>query len=608
MAGGKKRKYMKFDKLRLTGFKSFVEPTDFVISPALPALWGRTAAANPISSRPCAGSWARIPTSRCAPPAWTTSSSPAPARARRATTPKSRWCSTTARRSAPAGFNDSDILEITRRIERDEGSTYRVNGREVRARDVQLLFADASSGARSPAMVRQGQIGEIIAAKPQARRRILEEAAGIGGLHSRRHEAELRLKGAEENLLRLEDVLHQIGTAGRQLAPSGAAGHPLSGAGRRNPPPRGADRADRLSRGQRRGRGGATPVRGQSARCRRAHPPQAEAARAQALAAHSLPFLRDAEAQAAAALQRLVLARETLDGEEKRAAERKIEMERRIAQARRRPRPRTRAFRGRGRDHGPPRGRGRGTCRRRRGRGRSGRRGAAALRTGGRNASRLRTGARGRRRTPSPTPRRSATPSPKRRGARNRLCCASRRSCRGSTTTSPRCATAPRTMPNCAESLAEAERLMDAAAQAEEEAIDAEIRARARPRRGKFFTRPAGRGRAQGAKARDRGRHARKTAANRRRRRLARRAGTASSSPRALRRRSARRWATTSKPRTTTARPTHWSVTQSGGDPALPAGARPLTEWVSAPPALYRRLAQIGLVSRANPGRSCASI
>ena len=97
-----------------------------------------------------------------------------------------------------------------RHIERDEGSTYRINGREVRARDVQLLFADASTGAHSPALVRQGQIGEMIAAKPQARRRILEDAAGIAGLHARRHEAELRLKAAEDNLLRLQDVMKEI--------------------------------------------------------------------------------------------------------------------------------------------------------------------------------------------------------------------------------------------------------------------------------------------------------------------------------------------------------------------------------------------------------------
>src|SRR5690606_2120348 len=99
-----------------------------------------------------------------------------------------------------------------RRIEREAGSVYRVNGREVRARDVQLLFADASAGAHSPAMVRQGQIGELIAARPTARRALLEEAAGISGLHSRRHEAELRLNAAEQNLSRLEDVISEIET------------------------------------------------------------------------------------------------------------------------------------------------------------------------------------------------------------------------------------------------------------------------------------------------------------------------------------------------------------------------------------------------------------
>ena len=119
-------------------------------------------------------------------------------------------CSSNSDRRAPAAFNDSETIEVTRRIERDNGSTYRVNGKEVRARDVQLLFADASTGARSPSLVRQGQIGEIISAKPQARRLILEEAAGVSGLHSRRHEAELRLKGAEDNLIRVEDVLKQI--------------------------------------------------------------------------------------------------------------------------------------------------------------------------------------------------------------------------------------------------------------------------------------------------------------------------------------------------------------------------------------------------------------
>ena len=113
-------------------------------------------------------------------------------------------------RKAPAALNNADILEISRRIERESGSAYRVNGREVRARDVQLLFADASTGSKSPSLVRQGQISELIAAKPVQRRALLEEAAGISGLHSRRHEAELRLRAAEQNLERVDDVVAQI--------------------------------------------------------------------------------------------------------------------------------------------------------------------------------------------------------------------------------------------------------------------------------------------------------------------------------------------------------------------------------------------------------------
>ena len=110
-------------------------------------------------------------------------------------------------RVAPAQFNDTDELEISRRIEREKGSTYRVNGHEVRAKDVQLLFADSATGARSTALVSQGKISAVIAAKPTERRLILEEAAGITGLHSRRHEAELRLRGADTNLERLDDIL-----------------------------------------------------------------------------------------------------------------------------------------------------------------------------------------------------------------------------------------------------------------------------------------------------------------------------------------------------------------------------------------------------------------
>jgi len=115
-------------------------------------------------------------------------------------------------KSAPPPWTDIEEIEVSRRIEREKGSTYRVNGREVRARDVQLLFADSATGARSTAIVSQGKIGALINAKPEQRRLILEEAAGITGLHSRRHEAELRLRGAETNLERLDDVLVALDT------------------------------------------------------------------------------------------------------------------------------------------------------------------------------------------------------------------------------------------------------------------------------------------------------------------------------------------------------------------------------------------------------------
>ena len=115
-----------------------------------------------------------------------------------------------ARGRAPAPFNAEDVLEVSRRIRRGLGSTYRINGKEVRAKDVQLLFADAATGANSPALVRQGQVSELIAAKPENRRRILEDAAGIAGLHARRHEADLKLKAAETNLTRLDEVLAEI--------------------------------------------------------------------------------------------------------------------------------------------------------------------------------------------------------------------------------------------------------------------------------------------------------------------------------------------------------------------------------------------------------------
>lgn len=115
-------------------------------------------------------------------------------------------------RTAPALFNNTDEIEIIRRIEKDHGSTYKINGKTVRARDVQMLLADTVTGANSPALVSQGRITQIINSKPMERRMVLEESAGVSGLYARRHEAELRLKAADANLVRLEDMLGGVET------------------------------------------------------------------------------------------------------------------------------------------------------------------------------------------------------------------------------------------------------------------------------------------------------------------------------------------------------------------------------------------------------------
>ena len=107
-------------------------------------------------------------------------------------------------------FKDMPEIEVRRKIEKDKGSKYFLNGREVRAKDVQILFADLSTGPHSPSMVSQGRVGSLVTAKPTDRRAILEEAAGIGGLHVRRHEAELRLTAAENNLKKADDIMKQI--------------------------------------------------------------------------------------------------------------------------------------------------------------------------------------------------------------------------------------------------------------------------------------------------------------------------------------------------------------------------------------------------------------
>lgn len=201
---------MKFSRLRLTGFKSFTDPTDLHLEPGLTGVVGPNGCGK--SNLVEAMRWVMGESSyknmrgSGMDDVIFSGNSNRPARNSAEVT----LFLDNKDRTAPAILNHEDELEVTRRIERDHGSVYRVNGKEVRARDVQLLFADASTGARSPAMVRQGQIGELISAKPKQRRLILEEAAGISGLHSRRHEAELRLRAAESNLERVDDIITAV--------------------------------------------------------------------------------------------------------------------------------------------------------------------------------------------------------------------------------------------------------------------------------------------------------------------------------------------------------------------------------------------------------------
>ena len=312
---------LRFDNLRLAGFKSFVEATEILIEPGLTGVVGPNGCGK--SNLVEALRWAmgensakRMRGSEMDDVIFAgTGGRPSRNAA------EVRLSLDNTSRSAPAAFNDSERIEVSRRIERDRGSTYRVNGREARARDVQLLFADSATGARSTAIVSQGRIGAFIAAKPEQRRAILEEAAGITGLHSRRHEAEMRLRAAEANLERLRDIERtleeRLVTLRRQA--------------------RQANRYRRLSDHIRRAEAALFDARWRIAESDLAAAVRSLAdadaavgtaalAAAAARTAHlqageCLPELRRREAEAGVALHRLTVARETLDGEAKRVAD-----------------------------------------------------------------------------------------------------------------------------------------------------------------------------------------------------------------------------------------------------------------------------------------------
>jgi chromosome segregation protein len=201
---------MHVTRLRLSGFKSFVEPTDFPIAPGLTGIIGPNGCGK--SNLLEALRWVMGAASAKAMRGEGMDDVIFAGAAGRAARGHAEVTITLegSDGSWPAAHASAAVLEVTRRIDRGQGSSYRINGAEARARDVQLLFADASTGANSPALVRQGQISELIAARPQNRRRILEEAAGVAGLHGRRHEALLRLKAAEANLERLSDLAREV--------------------------------------------------------------------------------------------------------------------------------------------------------------------------------------------------------------------------------------------------------------------------------------------------------------------------------------------------------------------------------------------------------------
>ena len=237
-----------------------------------------------------------------------------------------------ADRRAPAQFNEFDALEVARHIEREQGSAYSVNGREVRARDVQLMFADLATGARSSALVSQGRVGALIAAKPSSRRLLLEEAAGITGLHSRRHEAELRLRGAETNLERLDDVLQTLEAQLKSLKKQVRQARRFRNLGEQ------VRRAEaivlhlRWVEATRDGNAARELLHTAAAAVAALIGRVAAATTERERTATELPPLRRAEAAVAAELQRFVLAQGALDAEEQRIERARSLCEQRLRQ------------------------------------------------------------------------------------------------------------------------------------------------------------------------------------------------------------------------------------------------------------------------------------
>ncbi len=199
---------MEFRKLRLAGFKSFVEPAELRIEPGLTGVVGPNGCGK--SNLLEALRWVM---GEGSPKSMRSGGMDDVIFAGTGQRPARAFAQVTLALAGSAG----EEIEVSRKIERGAGSDYRVNGRDTRAQDVRLLFADSATGAHSPAIVGQGRISAIIAAKPAERRMLLEEAAGIAGLHVRRREAEIRLRAAEANVARLDDVIRNFETQANAL-------------------------------------------------------------------------------------------------------------------------------------------------------------------------------------------------------------------------------------------------------------------------------------------------------------------------------------------------------------------------------------------------------
>ncbi|MCS6987872.1 MAG: AAA family ATPase [Sphingomonadaceae bacterium] len=328
------------EALRLSGFKSFVEPVELAIRPGLTGIVGPNGCGK--SNLLEALRWAMGEGSprqlRAATPPEGGSAMEEVIFAGTARRPPRAFAEVTIvlandRQSAPPPFHAEPRLEVTRRITRGAGSEYRINGREVRLRDVQLLFADQATGPHSPALVAQGRVAALIAARPEERRQLLEEAAGISGLAVRRREAELRLKAADRNLEQLAEVIREREARAaslRRQAKSARRYRELSAAIRA---------AEAAALGRQLGEAEARLAEAQ-ARLAEADAAQAlavaaeaRARTAQAEAAAGLPGLRQAEAEAAAHCQALAMRRAALAAEHAALVRRLADLESAIAAA-----------------------------------------------------------------------------------------------------------------------------------------------------------------------------------------------------------------------------------------------------------------------------------